>query len=90
MVEIKLSAHIVNGKIELSEEQQQKLMVINSDSPVAVIIRADQTAEQMPEKRDILKEMAELGYESIIDYLMDYPFDIPNPIRFTRDELYER
>jgi hypothetical protein len=89
MLEIRLDAHIVNGKIEFSSKQQKELEAIKSGSPVKVIIRTDDFVNQENvEKRDILQEMAERGYESIIDYLMDYPLEIKDFKPLTRDEIY--
>lgn len=89
MYEIKLDAYIVNGKIEISEEQQKELTVIKSGSPVEVIVRTDQTDDQLASgKRDILQEMRDHGYDSIIEYLMDYPLQVEGFRPFTREEIY--
>ena len=39
-------------------------------------------------RRDIPKEMEELEYDSIIDYLMDFPLQIENVEFLTREEVY--
>jgi hypothetical protein len=89
MLEIKLDAHIVDGKIEISEEQQKELTTIKNGSPVEVIVRTDQPVRQeITGKRDILQEMADSGYDSIIDFLMDYPLEIENFKPLTREEIY--
>ncbi|MCB9432177.1 MAG: hypothetical protein H6668_09350 [Ardenticatenaceae bacterium] len=89
MLEIKLDAHIVNGKIEISTEQQKELTAIKNGSPVEVIVRTEQPAVQPKIKqRDILKEMAERGYDSIIFYLMDYPLEIEGFKPLSREEIY--
>ena len=89
MYEIKLDAYIVNGKIEISEEQQKELTVIKSGSPVEVIVRTDQTDDQLASgKRDILQEMRDRGYDSIIEYLMDYPLQVEAIRPFSREEIY--
>ncbi len=89
MLEIRLDAHIVNGRIEISTEQQQELTAIKSGSPVEVIVRTDQPAAQSKVKqRDILQEMAERGYDSIIYYLMDYPLEIEDFKPLSREEIY--
>jgi hypothetical protein len=89
MFELKLDAHIVDGKIEISEEQRQELNAIKNGAPVEVILRADdlQVSHKESSQRDILQEMAERGYDSIIDYLLDYPLRIEGTY-LTRDELY--
>lgn len=90
MFEIKLDAHIVDGKIEITEGQRQELSGIKNGSPVEVILRANemQTNQRGPDHRDILREMAERGYDSIIEYLMDYPLYIEGITFMTRDEIY--
>ncbi len=89
MLEIRLDAHIVDGKIEFSNEQQKELANIRSGSPVEVIVRTDElTRQEYVEKRDILQEMAALGYESIIDYLIKYPLQIKEFKPLTREEIY--
>lgn len=89
MLEIKLDAHIVDGKIEISKEQQKELKTIKNGSPVEVIVRTDQPVRQeITGKRDILQEMADSGYDSIIDFLMDYPLEIENFKPLTREEIY--
>jgi hypothetical protein len=89
MYEIKLDAHIVNGKIEISEEQQKELTAIKNGSPVEVIVRTEQTVSQpKQEQRDILQEMKERGYDSIIEYLMDYPLQVEVFRPLTREEIY--
>lgn len=89
MLEIRLDAHIVNGKIEISHEQQKELTVIESGSPVKVIVRTDHpVGQEKIEQRDILQEMIERGYDSIIDYLMDYPLQIEEFKPLTREEIY--
>lgn len=89
MLEIKLDGHIINGKIEISEEQQKELTMIKNGSPIEVIVRAEEPFNQeQPPQRDILQEMAERGYQSIIDYLMDYPLQIEGFKPLTREEIY--
>lgn len=89
MLEIKLDAHIVDGKIEISKEQQKELTTIKNGSPVEVIVRTNQPVRQeITGKRDILQEMADSGYDSIIDFLMDYPLQVENFKPLTREEIY--
>jgi hypothetical protein len=89
MLEIRLDAHVVNGKLEISSEQQKELTVIKSGSPVEVIVRTDQpVSQQKIVQRDILQEMIERGYKSIIGYLMDYPLEIEGFKPLRREEIY--
>ena len=89
MLEIRLDAHVVNGKIEISNEKKKELTAIKSGSPVKVIVRTEQPAVQPKiQQRDILKEMDERGYDSIIDYLIDYPLEIEDFKPLSREEIY--
>lgn len=89
MLEIKLDGRIVNGRIELSQDQQKELTMIKSGSAVEVIVRSEEPAVQTHKpQRDLLSEMTELGYDSIIDYLMDYPVEVKDFKPLTRQELY--
>jgi hypothetical protein len=90
MIELKLDAYIVDGKIEIAEEQKKELTVLKEGSPVELILRADEsdTASEKTKPRDILQEMEERGYDSIIDYLMDYPLQIEDIEFLTREEIY--
>jgi hypothetical protein len=89
MLEIKFDAHIVDGRIEISEEQLKQLTSIQNVSSVEVIVYTQElTNQEKPVQRDILKEMEERGYDSIIDYLMDYPLQIEGFEPLTRDEIY--
>ena len=89
MLEIKLNAHIVNGQIQISEEQKKELTQLEDGSSVEVIVRTEASTSQADaSQRDILREMEERGYDSIIKYLMDYPLQVENVKRLTRDEIY--
>jgi hypothetical protein len=89
MLEIKLNAHIVAGQIQISEEQKKELAKLEDGSSVEVIVRAEESNfQQTSQKRDILQEMEDRGYDSIIEYLMDYPLQVENVQRLTRDEIY--
>ncbi len=90
MLELKLDAHIVDGKIEISKEQCQELNAIKNGAPVEIILRANdfQVNQEKSHQRDILREMAERGYDSIIDYLMDYPLYIEGMTYLSREEIY--
>ena len=89
MLEIKLNAHIVNGQIQISEEQKKELTQLEDGSSVEVIVRTEASTSQADaSQRDILREMEEQGYDSIIKYLMDYPLQVENVKRLTRDEIY--
>jgi hypothetical protein len=90
MIELKLNAYIVNGNIKIPEEQKKELGIIKDGSPVELILRAEEqnSTQERPYSRDILKEMEESGYDSIVEYLMDYPLQIENVEFLTREEIY--
>jgi len=90
MIELKLDAHIVDGKIEIAEEQRKELAVLKDGSAVKLILRANgpNTKKKQSNPGDILQEMEKQGYDSIIDYLMDFPLQM-EPVEFlTREEIY--
>lgn len=90
MIELKLNAYIVDGKIEIAEGQKKELTILKEGSPVELTLRAN---DPNPDKEqstpgDILQEMEEHGYDSIIDYLMDFPLQIERVEFLTREEIY--
>lgn len=90
MIELKLDAYIVDGKIEIVEEQKKELNVLKEGSSVELTLRTNgpNNNEKRSAPGDILKEMEERGYDSIIDYLMDFPLQM-EPVEFlTREEIY--
>ena len=90
MIELKLDAHIVDGKIEIAEEQRKELVVLKEGSAVEIILRANgpTTNQKQSNPGDILHEMEKHGYDSIIDYLIDFPLQM-EPVEFlTREEIY--
>lgn len=90
MIEIKIDAYILDGNIKIPEEQKKELGVFKDGSPIELTLRANQpiSTQGDPKSRDILKEMELLGYDSIIEYLMDYPLEI-EPVEFlNREDIY--
>jgi hypothetical protein len=78
--------------IEIPKEQRAALSLLAVNTPVRVIILA---SEQQPvalkgKSKDLLQDAKDKGYDDFIEYLMDHPFDVPNPVRYTREELHER
>jgi hypothetical protein len=90
MIELKLDAYIKDGKIEISEEQRKELGVIKDGSPVELTLRANgpNNIKEKSQPRDILQEMEAQGYDSIIDYLLDFPIQIEDVKFLTREEIY--
>jgi hypothetical protein len=90
MIEIKLDAYFVDGKIEIPEGQRKELSVIKDGSPIELILRANDldSPQEKSKPRDILQEMEDRGYDSIINYLMDYPLQIEGVEYLTREEIY--
>ncbi|MBK8903900.1 MAG: hypothetical protein IPM53_22150 [Anaerolineaceae bacterium] len=73
----------------MPEEKRNELDAHTEDETVRVIVLT--SAHPKPrQKRDLLQDAKDKGYEDFFEYLMDHPLDIPNPIRYTRDELHER
>lgn len=73
----------------MPEEKRNELDAHTEDETVRVIVLT--SAHQRPrQKKDLLQDAKDKGYEDFFEYLMDHPLDIPNPIRYTREELHER
>jgi hypothetical protein len=71
------------------KEKRGDLGSRTGDEEVHVIVHT--TPFQQPQKhKDLLQDAKEKGYDDFLEYLMDYPLEIVNPIRFTREELHER
>lgn len=73
----------------MPEEKRNELDTHTEDETVRVIVLTSPHRERQTGK-DLLQDAKEKGYTDFIEYLMDHPLDIPDPIRFTRDELHER
>lgn len=89
MIEIKLDAHIVDGNIELSEEQRQALTSIKDGSAVEIVVRSeDSELNDQHQSRNIFQEMADQGFSSIIDYLIVNPLKVEGEKPLNREEIY--
>jgi hypothetical protein len=73
----------------MPKEKQKELDAHTEDELVRVIVLTPVYHQSTPRK-DLLKDAKNKGYEDFFDYLMDNPLDVPNPIRYTREELHER
>ncbi|MFZ0545076.1 MAG: hypothetical protein WAM60_06545 [Candidatus Promineifilaceae bacterium] len=73
----------------MPKERRGELNTHNEDEKVRVIVLTS-PPQQPQTHKDLLKDAKDKGYTDFLEYLMDYPLDIPNPIRFTREELHER
>lgn len=73
----------------MPEDKRGELGAHTEDETVRVIVLT--SSHQKPRiQKDLLRDAKDKGYEDFFEYLMDHPLDIPNPIRYTRDELHER
>ena len=73
----------------IPEEIRGELLEHTDDETVRVIVLTSPRREPRARK-DLLRDAKEKGYDDFLDYLMDHPLDVANPIRFTREELHER
>lgn len=73
----------------MPEEKRNELDAHTEDETVRVIVLTS-THPKPRQKKDLLQDAKDKGYEDFFEYLMDHPLEIPNPIRYTRDELHER
>jgi hypothetical protein len=66
-----------------------ELSTLTGDETVRVIVLT--SPRQQPRKqKNLLQDAKAQGYDDFFEYLMDHPFDVPNPVRYTREELHER
>lgn len=66
-----------------------ELSTHTNDEIVRVIVLT--SPRQQPRKqKNLLQDAKAKGYDDFFEYLMDHPFDVPNPIRYTREEIHER
>lgn len=75
--------------LAMPKDKQRELETHTDDEEVHVIVLTPISKQPRPHK-NLLQDAKEKGYADFLEYLMDNPFDIPNPIRFSRDELHER
>lgn len=73
----------------MPKDKQHEMKPHHDDEEVYVIVLTPSSKQARPHK-DLLQDAKEKGYTDFLEYLMDNPFDIPNPYRFSRDELHER
>jgi hypothetical protein len=73
----------------MPKEERRELDAHTGDETVRVIVLTSQS-KQSSNQKDLLQDAKERGYSDFLEYLMDNPFDVPNPIRFSREELHER
>ena len=73
----------------MPKEKREELAAHMEDETVRVIVLT--SMRQQPRiRKDLLQDAQVKGYVDFIDYLMDYPLNVPDPFRFTREELHER
>ena len=73
----------------MPRSMQSELSTYTQDETVRVIVLT--SFPQQPHKqKDLLQDAKDKGYEDFFEYLMDHPFNVPNPIRYSREELHER
>jgi hypothetical protein len=73
----------------MPKEKLEELSTHTEDEMVRVIVFTPVYQQRRPRK-DLLQDVKNKGYEDFFDYLMDNPLDVPNLIRYTREELHER
>lgn len=72
--------------------QRHELLSYTEDEQVRVILLTAPvpSSPATTSPRDRMTDAREKGYTDFLDYLMDYPLQVDQPIRWTRDELHER
>lgn len=85
---IEFQANIQNGLIEIPPEQQDRLLLQQNGGVVHVIlfpleqVQADPNDKTSPQSKT---------YHSYIDYLLDNPIELNQPITYlTREEAHQR
>ena len=71
------------------EDKRGDLDSHTEDDMVRVIILASPSLKQSKQK-DLLQDAKEKGYDDFFEYLIDNPLEVPNPVRYTREQLHER
>ena len=74
----------------IPQEKREELLQHTSDETVRVIVLTSPPQQATRKRKDLLHDAEAKGYEDFLEYLMDHPLDVPNPIRFTRNDLHER
>lgn len=62
-----------------TEDQIVRVVVIPSPSP---------QSSMPPDRKDLLQDAKDKGYDDFLEYLMDYPLQIEDFKPLTRDEIY--
>ncbi len=78
--------HIISA---MPKEKQSELRQHSEDEAVRVIVLT-QFNPPPHTQQDLLQDAKEKGYVDFLDYLIDHPLNVPDPIRFSREELHER
>jgi len=73
----------------MPKEKRSELGGHDENEMVRVIVLAS-PQPQSGSRKDLIREAQEKGYTDFLEYLIDYPLDVPHPTRFTREELHER
>lgn len=73
----------------MPKEKRGELSGRDENEMVRVIVLTS-PQQQTNTRKDLIGDAQEKGYVDFLEYLMDYPLDVPHPIRFTREELHER
>lgn len=71
------------------QDKRKELGAYADDETVRVIVLASPQQEARAHK-DLLLDAKEKGYQDFLEYLMDHPLEVANPVRPTREELHER
>ena len=94
MFTVEFDINLQNIMSAAPQDKRHKLRLHPIGHAVRVIILAIGNVVQEPKKtvtrKDLLQDAKENGYDDFFEYLMDNPVSLPNPIRFTREELHAR
>lgn len=74
----------------IPQEKRDEFLRHTDDETVRVIVLTSPRPTAAHKRKDLLHDAEVKGYGDFLEYLMDYPLDVPNPIRFGRDDLHER
>lgn len=74
----------------MPKDKRSEMGTHNEDEIVRVIVLASPQQQQQHLHKDLLQDAKEKGYDDFFEYLMDHPLTLPNPVRYTREELHER
>lgn len=68
---------------------RSELSTHTEDETVRVIVLTS-SYPKLQKQKNLLQDAKTKGYDDSFEYLMDHPFDVPNPVCYTREELHER